>query len=619
MRRVLIAPAAGAVRVVAACVLGAALTTGGVARAATFTVDSLADEQDAAAGDGACVTASGACTLRAAVMEANALAGADEIVLGPGTHVIALPGAGEDAGLSGDLDVLDELSIVGAGMDVSIVSAAALDRVLDVHATALTARGLTLRDGLVPLALRETGGGNLRVTEGAVTLDRLRLANGRVEDDALSEVWGGGGLLSVSSVAHLQDCVVSGNDATLSSRGGAGGGVLSDDTPMTGPPGTISLSRCVIEGNASAVGGGIIVRSGTLDQCTIRANRAGRAGGLWLVAGAVTGSAIVENQAIATDGGELCGGLIVEAATVTNVTISGNVAESMDGLTGLCGGACTWWSGSSRFAHVTITGNRAVLEGGGYCDVGAPTQSISSSVIVGNQAPRQPDVRRYLGLAGPVLVGDTTGITPYGDVSMLRTGNAALLPLADNGGPTPTHALAAGSDAIDAVDAPCLQADGTPATTDQRGFSRPADGDADGVSRCDLGALEAGAVAPADADGDTVPDAADCAPSDPTTWLTAGEPRVDVTIVAGDARLEWNDVLAGTAASSAWDVASGSIAALHAGDMTTECLARGWLELTYVDARATAPPGSYYLVRPASACSPGWGSSSLGVPRSACP
>jgi len=59
-----------------------------------------------------------------------------------------------------------------------------------------------------------------------------------------------------------------------------------------------------------------------------------------------------------------------------------------------------------------------------------------------------------------------------------------LLPLADNGGPTPTHALTPGSPAIDAGGDECLQ-------TDQREVIRPQDGDGDGIAKCDIGAYEA--------------------------------------------------------------------------------------------------------------------------------
>jgi len=63
----------------------------------------------------------------------------------------------------------------------------------------------------------------------------------------------------------------------------------------------------------------------------------------------------------------------------------------------------------------------------------------------------------------------------------------ALGPLQDNGGPTETHALGTGSVAIDQVPADdCVDADGEPLTTDQRGGPRPETGG----TMCDVGAFE---------------------------------------------------------------------------------------------------------------------------------
>jgi hypothetical protein len=66
--------------------------------------------------------------------------------------------------------------------------------------------------------------------------------------------------------------------------------------------------------------------------------------------------------------------------------------------------------------------------------------------------------------------------------------NPLLGPLANNGGPTDTHALLAGSPAIDTGDSAL--------TTDQRGFIRPQDGDNNGTVIDDRGALEVAATPP---------------------------------------------------------------------------------------------------------------------------
>src|SRR4051812_40303549 len=64
---------------------------------AVFTVNSSADGAAARPGDGVALTADGRVTLRAAVMEANALGTASTIILPAGSYTLSLPGPGEDA------------------------------------------------------------------------------------------------------------------------------------------------------------------------------------------------------------------------------------------------------------------------------------------------------------------------------------------------------------------------------------------------------------------------------------------------------------------------------------------------------------------------------------------
>ena len=101
-------------------------------RAASFTVDSTADAVDASPGDGVCAASAGQCTLRAAVQETNARRGADSINVPAGTYVLAIPGAGEDASATGDLDITDDLTITGSGAGRTIVDGGHLDRVFHV-------------------------------------------------------------------------------------------------------------------------------------------------------------------------------------------------------------------------------------------------------------------------------------------------------------------------------------------------------------------------------------------------------------------------------------------------------------------------------------------------------
>src|SRR4030066_1574657 len=75
------------------------------ALAATFTVNSTEDAVDIIPGNGICADAFDDCTLRAAIQEANASAGADTIVLLAGTYVLDISGLGEDTAITGGLDI----------------------------------------------------------------------------------------------------------------------------------------------------------------------------------------------------------------------------------------------------------------------------------------------------------------------------------------------------------------------------------------------------------------------------------------------------------------------------------------------------------------------------------
>ena len=95
------------------------------ANAATFNVTTQNDTLDADPGDGVCADAGTACSLRAAIGEANALAGADTIVLVPGSYTQTLVAANEDANLGGDWDITSVMTITGTGESNTFLQAAA--------------------------------------------------------------------------------------------------------------------------------------------------------------------------------------------------------------------------------------------------------------------------------------------------------------------------------------------------------------------------------------------------------------------------------------------------------------------------------------------------------------
>ena len=192
--------------------------------------------------------------------------------------------------------------------------------------------------------------------------------------------------------------------------------------------------------------------------------------------------------------------------TVVNTTISNNYAFSNAGGLHLD-------QGEVQIINSTITKNTAGLrglgDGGGLRDQYAANTRVSNTIIAGNIIPSdsegpdciveiRPDDEdnptQTLTSLGHNLIGSHAGCPNDGPgdivVNAAEVFSQVLGPLQDNGGPTETHALLAGSPAIDAGEAVCADADDNPLTTDQRGALRPVDGDSDGVAACDIGAFE---------------------------------------------------------------------------------------------------------------------------------
>src|SRR5207247_1237675 len=94
---------------------------------ATFAVNDTSDTPDLSPGDGVCLNANGLCSLRAAVMEANALPGNHTISVPTGTYRLTIAGADEDGAAAGDLDITNDLRIQGAGSASTIIDGGALD------------------------------------------------------------------------------------------------------------------------------------------------------------------------------------------------------------------------------------------------------------------------------------------------------------------------------------------------------------------------------------------------------------------------------------------------------------------------------------------------------------
>ena len=100
------------------------------AQAATFTVTRFDDPVPDGCNSGV------DCSLREAIIAANAAPGADTIILPAGIYTLAIAGAGDNVAATGDLDITDDLTLTGDGAATTIIDGGALDRVLaGIHRT----------------------------------------------------------------------------------------------------------------------------------------------------------------------------------------------------------------------------------------------------------------------------------------------------------------------------------------------------------------------------------------------------------------------------------------------------------------------------------------------------
>ncbi|MCI5130913.1 MAG: hypothetical protein D3904_05175, partial [Candidatus Electrothrix sp. EH2] len=344
--------------------------------------------------------------------------------------------------------------------------------------------------------------GTLVLTNSTVSGNSIPYINGEGEWAKGGGIYNEGDLTLTNSTVN-SNSVACGNDQGQMAGGGGIGNWADDNTTFTLTNSTVSDNSAVCERTQgqTAYGGGIENRGDmavTLNNSKIIGNSAGHGGGIANFGSIIVNNSTISGNAAAASFGE--GGGIYNLNgefTLINSTVSGNTADSGHG-----GGIANF--GSIIVNNSTISGNSADYAGGIYNLRSAIT--LSSSIVSGNTATTKGNevynydssniiVNSYnlFGHSGETndrafydFTPGSTDITATSDGTNPTALSAILSPLADNGGPTMTHALVPGSPAID-LDADCS----TGLTEDQRGYPRP---EAEGTG-CDAGAFE-GSVSP---------------------------------------------------------------------------------------------------------------------------
>jgi predicted outer membrane repeat protein len=278
----------------------------------------------------------------------------------------------------------------------------------------------------------------------------------------------------------IQDVTVRNGNAAGAGTAGDGGGIRARD-------GVLDLRRSIVTGNRAARNGGGIASDSvfviTIADSTIGENAASGAGGG--VSFQEDTNARLSSSLIRGNRAPNGGGLRIFDArpTIESVTVSGNDAASEGGGV-LVGGNL---DRKIEISLSTIVNNEAATGGGLRVLAPAPanpgaTIEIDNSIVANNTGgdctPGRITSRGY-----NLSSSSTCGFTATGDLSGVDPKIGAL---ANNGGPTQTHALLISSPALDAGD-PAVSAC---SPTDQRGLPRPKDGNGDGQARCDIGAFE---------------------------------------------------------------------------------------------------------------------------------
>ena len=392
----------------------------------TFTVNSTDDAVDEDFGDGSCATAGGECTLRAAIQQANALAGADTIKLKAGLYTLTLTGASENDCATGDLDITEDLTIIGAGAKKTFINGGKLDRVFHIiGGISVTMTDMTIQNGLAT----DDGYGDMNYVIGGgilnesgsstLTLKGITLSHNTVSGGVNSR---GGGIYNSGTLritkSLLSNSTLFDNAASGGSSAVAGGAIFNNGGTLTIKATTIFNN--IISGPNNGYGGGISnyafleTRQSTISNNTVSVQgEYGSGGGIYSNGSLTVMHSTISNnttQGVNGNGGGIDNGGEV---TITTSIISGNIARgpfargggiasffgnvvitgstlSYNAASGTWGGGGGIYLGDNPLTvrnESKIVRNFASDVGGGICYGGVGTGSVSTDSIVAKNIP----------------------------------------------------------------------------------------------------------------------------------------------------------------------------------------------------------------------------------------
>ena len=349
-----------------------------------------------------------------------------------------------------ELSINKNLTINGPGSSVLTIQRSSAGgtpsfRIFTIQSVAVNISGMTISGG---------SGGFLN-SNGT-----LNVTNSTVSGNSSGA---GGGIASSGGTLMLTTSIVSGNTVTGGTQP-SGGGIYNTGSS------TATIINSTVTGNTAvgtgAGGGGLFNNSTmTLTNSTVSSNTANctncKGGGVANFGTlTLTNSTVNGNTSNGTNGG---GGIYSQGAvTLTNSTVSGNIASGTDAN----GGGIYNLIGNLTLTNSTISGNVASVGGGVSSNVDPMFHSTMMNTIVANNTVGSggigPDVSGTFNSQDYNIIGNTSGATFTGNTAHNITGQNPLLgPLQNNGGATFTHALLAGSPALDAgADAPVTTLNG---------------------------------------------------------------------------------------------------------------------------------------------------------------